>query len=62
MRPVDVKLSTWIDFGIENDEKDAKFKIVGNLKISKNKNIFAKGYGRKKFLWLKKVKNPVPWT
>ena len=50
----------------ENDEKNAKCKIDDNLKISKNKKIFLQKVtlqiGWKKFLRLKKVKNPVPWT
>ena len=44
MKPVDVKAGTYIDFGIENNEKYPKFKIGDCLRISKYKNIFAKGY------------------
>ena len=44
MKPVDVKLSTHIDFNKENNEKDPKFKIVDHVRISKYKNIFAKSY------------------
>ena len=40
MKPNDVKSSTCIDF----DEKNNKeFKVVDNVRISKYKNIFAKG-------------------
>ena len=46
MKPGDLKLSTYIDFSKEINEKDAKFKIGDTLKISKYKNIFAKGYLR----------------
>ena len=46
MKPGDLKLSTYIDFSKEINEKDAKFKIGDTLKISKYKNIFAKGYVR----------------
>ena len=37
MKPVDVKSSKNIDFGIENNEKDPKFKIGYNVRISKYK-------------------------
>ena len=41
---VDVKSSTYIDFGIENNEKGPKFKVDDYVRMSKYKNIFAKGY------------------
>ena len=44
MKPVDVKSSTYIDFAKENNEQDPKFKIGDIVRISKYKNIFAKGY------------------
>ena len=44
MKPVDVKSSTYIDFGIENNEKDPKFQVGDQVRISKYKNIFAKCY------------------
>ena len=43
MKPVDVKSSTYIDSSKENNNKDPKFKI-DDIKISKYKNIFTKGY------------------
>ena len=42
MKPVDVTYGTYIDFVIENDEKDPKFKVGDHVRISKYKNIFAK--------------------
>ena len=52
MKPVDVNPSTYIDSTKEVNDKDSKF-IVGNIvRISKYKNIFAKGY----------VTNTAPWT
>ena len=39
MKPVDVKLSTYIDFNKENP----KFKVNDHVRISKYKNLFAKG-------------------
>ena len=46
MKPGDLKLSTYTDFSKEINEKDVKFEIGDTLKISKYKNIFAKGYPR----------------
>ena len=64
MKPVYVKSSTYIDFGIENNEKDPKFKIGDHVRISQYKNIFAKGYTpnwSELVFVIKNVKNTVPW-
>ena len=44
MKLVDVKSSIYIDSSKEIDDKDPEFKIVDIVRISKYKNIFAKGY------------------
>ena len=44
MKPADVKDNTYIDFKIETNDKDPKFKVGNHVRISKYKNIFAKGY------------------
>ena len=44
MKPVDVKLSTYIDTNKENNEKDPELEIGDFVRISKYKNIFAKCY------------------
>ena len=44
MKPVDVKSSTYIDFDNNNNKEDPKFKVGDHVRISKYKNIFAKGY------------------
>ena len=44
MKPVDKKPSTYIDSSKEINDKVAKFKIGDIVRISKYKNIFAKGY------------------
>ena len=44
MKPVDVKSNTYIDSSKEINDKDPKFKIGDIVRISKYKNIFAKGY------------------
>ena len=65
MKPVDVKDNTYIDFKKEVNDKDPKFKVGDHVRISKYKNIFAKGYTpnwSKEIPVIKKVKNKVPWT
>ena len=65
MKPVDIKLNTYIDSSKEINDKDPKYKIADHLKISKYKNIFAKGYVRnwsEEVFMIKKIKNTVPWT
>ena len=44
MKPVDVKDNTYTDFKKEVNDKDPKFKVHDSVRISKYKNIFAKGY------------------
>ena len=65
MKPVDVKDNTYVDSSKNVNDKDPKFNVGGHVRISKYKNIFAKGYtsnwSEKDFV-IKKVKNTVPWT
>ena len=44
MKPVDVKDKTYIHSEKEVNDKDPKFKVGDHVRISKYKNIFAKGY------------------
>ena len=65
MKPTDVKDNTYIVFKKEVNDKDPKFKIGDHVRISKYKNIFAKGYTpnwSEEVFVIKKVKNTVPWT
>ena len=65
MKPVDVKDNTYIDSKKEVNDKDPKFKIGDHVRISKYKNIFAKGYmpnWSEEIFIIKKIKNTVPWT
>ena len=41
---IDVKDNAYIDFGKEVNENDPKIKVGDHVRISKYKNIFAKGY------------------
>ena len=65
MKPVDAKSNTYIDSSKEVNDKNPKFKIVSNVRISKYMNAFAKGYTpnwSEKVFVIKKVKNTVPLT
>ena len=44
MKPVDVKPSKYINPSKEFNHQDPKFKIGDIVRISRYKNIFAKGY------------------
>ena len=41
---IDVNLSAYFDFEVESDDKDAKFVVSDHVRLSRYKNIFAKGY------------------
>ena len=65
MKPVNVKDNTYVDFKKEINEKDPKFKVGNHVRISKYKNIFAKGYTpnwSEEVFVVSKIKNTVPWT
>ena len=65
MKPVDIKDNRYIDFEKEVNDKDPKFKIDDRVRISKYKNIFAKGYmpnWSEEIFIISKIKNTVPWT
>ena len=65
MKPVDVKDNKYIDFKKEVNDKDPKFKVGDHVRISKYKNIFAKGYTpnwSEEVFVVSKIKNTVPWT
>ena len=65
MKLVDIKSKTYTDSSKIINNKDPKSKIGDIARISKYKNIFAKGYvpnwSEEAFV-IKKVKNTVPWT
>ena len=43
VKPIDVNSNTYIDSNKDTDEKYPKFKIGETIRISKYKNLFAKG-------------------
>ena len=65
MKPIDVKGNTYIDFHKEVDDNDPKFKVGDHVRISKYKNIFAKGYTpswSEEIFVIKEIKDTVTWT
>ena len=65
MKPVDVKDNTYLGFKKEVNDKNPKFKVGDHVRISKYKNIFAKGYmpnWSEEIFIIKKIKNTLPWT
>ena len=65
MKPVDLKDNIYIDFKKEVNDKGPKFKVGDHVRISKYKNIFAKGYTpnwSEEIFVIEKVKNTFPWV
>ena len=65
MKPIDVKSDSFAEYNEESNEKDPKFKVGDQVRISKYKNIFAKGYSSnwcEEISIIKKIQNTVPWT
>ena len=44
MKPMDVKSDSFAEYNEESNEKYPKFKVGDHVRISKFKNVFAKGY------------------
>ena len=65
MKPADVGDNYFAEYNEESNESDPKFKVGNHVRISKFKNIFAKGYFSnwiEEIFVVKKIKNAVPWT
>ena len=59
-----VKSSTYIDFDKKNNKENTKFNVGDHVRISKYKNIFAKGYVSNwsdDIFVITKVKNTFLW-
>ena len=64
MKPIDVKFDCYAENNVDSNEKDLEFKVGDHVRISKYKNIFAKGYTpnwSEEVLLLGKLKKTVPW-
>ena len=65
MKPKDVTDDSFVEYSEETNQKDLKFKVGDNVRISKCENIFAKGYTSnwsEEVFVINKVHNNVPWT
>ena len=65
MKSINIKDNAYINFEKEVKNKDPKFNVGDYLRISKYKNIFAKGYmpnWSEEVFIITKTENTVPWT
>ena len=65
MKPIDVRSDSYAEYNEDFNKKYPKFKVGDHVRISKYKNIFAKGYTpnwSEEVFVVSKVKNTVPWT
>ena len=65
MKPIDVTDDSYADYNEDFNKKDPKFKVGDHVRISKYKNIFAKGYApnwSEEVFVVSGIKNTVPWT
>ena len=64
-KPIDVTDDYYAEYNKNSNKKDPKLKVGDNLRISKYKNIFAKGYNpdwSEEAFVINKIKNTAPWT
>ena len=65
MKPIDVTSDSYAEYNEDSNEKNRKFKVSDRVRISKYKNVFAKGYTQnwsEEVFVISKIKNTVPWT
>ena len=65
MKPIDVTDDSYAEYNEDFDKKDPKFKVGDHIRISKYKNVFAKGYApnwSEEVFAVSKTKNTVSWT
>ena len=65
IKPIDVKSNSYAEYNVDSDEKDSKLSIGDNVRISRYKNIFAKGYipnWSEEVFAISKIKSTVPWA
>ena len=64
-KPIGVTTNSYAEYNEDSSKKDSKFKVSDYVRISKDKNIFAKGYNpswSEEVFVVSKIKNIVPWT
>ena len=65
MKPIDVTSDSYAEYNEDSNKKDLKFKVGDHVRISKYKNIFAKGYTQnwsEEVFVVSKIKDTVLWT
>ena len=65
IKPIDVTSDSYAEYNEDSNKKDPKFKVGDHVRISKYKNIFAKGYTpnwSEEVFVVSKIKNTVLWT
>ena len=65
MKPTDVKPDSYAEYNEDSNKRNPIFKVGDHVRISKYKNIFAKGYApnwSEEVFVVNKIKNTVPWT
>ena len=65
MKPIDVTSDSYAEYNEDFNKKDPKFKVGDHVRISKYKNIFAKGYTKnwsEEVFIISKIENTVSWT
>ena len=65
MKPIDVMGDSYVEYNEDLNKKGPKFKVGGLVRISKYKNIFAKGYvlnWSEEVSIVNEIKKTVPWT
>ena len=65
MKPIEVTDDSYAEYNEESNKRNPKFKVGDHVRISKYKNVFAKGYvpnWSEEVLIVNKIKNTVPWT
>ena len=65
MKPIDVTGDSYVEYNEDFNKKGPKFKVNDHVRISKYKNIFAKGYvpnWSEEVFIVNGIKNTVPWT
>ena len=65
MKPIDVNSDSFAEYNEKSNERGPRFNAVDYIRISKYKNIFAKGYtpnGSEEVFATKKVKDTAPYV
>ena len=65
MKLIDVTSDSYAEYNEDSNVTNPKFKVGDHVRISKYKNIFAKGYTpnwSEEVFVVSKIKNTVPWT